>query len=192
MKRFAFVVLLVAAAAGAAAQANTSRGWHRCQRLGSYGLASLCDGRGHVLFPQLFERSSSGGYTQVVTGFHRTSSRRAFVDTYLDWGVIEGECGQNGVIRDCKDWVANEHVRYRTIDGGRHWLPLHFHRIVTKAESPGPDPPVQTGRVDDHPLLEPCKWRHAYRGELVDWVFSQFGNWCAPVEEWKIPDSLWP
>ena len=151
MKRFAFVVLLLVTAAGATAQANATRGWHRCQPMQGYGLASLCDGRGRVIFPLLSESSNGGGYSQVVTGFHRSSSRRGFVDTHADWGIIQGECGQNGVIRDCTDWVADERVRYRTLDGGRHWLPLHFHREVTKYEGPGPDPPVVTGRVDDHP-----------------------------------------
>lgn len=165
-------------AAGPAAQANATGGWHRCQPMQGYGRASLCDGRGRVLFPRLFARSNSAGYTQVVTGFHRSSSRRAIVDTCVNWAIIQGECGQNGVIRDCKDWYADEHVRYRTIDGGRHWLPLHFHRVVTKAESTGPDPPVETGRVDDHPPLRPCKWSHAYQDELVHWL-DRFGNWCA-------------
>lgn len=92
---------------------------------------------------------------------------------------------------DCKDWYADEHVRYRTPDGGRHWLPLHFHRVVTKAESPGPDPPVETGRVDDHPSLKSCTWSHAYQDEIVHWL-DRFGSWCAPVEEWTVPDSLMP
>jgi hypothetical protein len=187
MKRFALVVLLAMTAVGAAAQASATKGWHRCQPWQGYGRTALCDGRGHVVFPNLWERHESGGYTQVVTGFRRTSSRRAIVDMHVDWGALSGECGQNGVIRDCKDWVANEQIRYRTIDGGRRWRPVSFHRKVTKYEGPGPDPPVQTGQVDDHPPLQPCKWSHADRGELADGLGSRFGNWCAPPDEWKNP-----
>ena len=93
MKRLA-LVLLVMTAAGAAAQANATKGWHRCQVSIGPGLGSLCDGRGRVLFPwvgEVYERSS---YAQVVRGFRRTSSRRAIVDTHVDWGGIWGECGQ--------------------------------------------------------------------------------------------------
>ena len=182
------VVLMVSRAAGAA---NATKGWHRCDPLSGYGPASLCDGRGRVLFPRLLARYNSAGYTQVVTGFRRSSSRRAIVDTYADWYLFQGECGQNGVIRDCKNWAAREQIRYQTSDGGRRWRPMRFHREATRGEGPGPDPPVQTGHVDDHPPLKPCKWSHAYRDELVDWL-GDFGNWCAPADEWKIPDSLKP
>jgi hypothetical protein len=142
MKRFA-LVLLVMIAAGAAAQANATKGWHRCQPLSNVeGPGSLCDGRGRVLFPFVLERYENNGYTQAVRGFRQTSSRRAIVDTHADWGSVQGECGQNGVIRDCKDWVADEQIRYRTSDGGRHWRPVSFHRKVTRYEGPGPEPPV--------------------------------------------------
>ena len=67
--------------------------------------------------------------------------------------------------------------------------PVSFHREVAKSQGPGPDPPVQTGQVDDHPPLKPCKWSHADRDELVDWL-GEFGNWCAPLGEWKVPDPL--
>jgi hypothetical protein len=171
------------------------RGWPRVQMrtepsgrlLGRDSLWSLGSPSRSSVFPNLWERNGSGGYTQVVTGFRRTSSRRAIVDTHVDWGALSGECGQNGVIRDCKDWVANEQIRYRTIDGGRRWRPVSFHRKVTKYEGPGPDPPVQTGQVDDHPPLQPCKWSHADHGELADGLGSRFGNWCAPPDEWKNP-----
>ena len=53
--------------------------------------------------------------------------------------------------------------------------PVSFHREVAKSQGPGPDPPVQTGQVDDHPPLKPCKWSHADRDELVDWL-GEFGN----------------
>jgi hypothetical protein len=191
MKRFA-LVLLVMIAAGAAAQANATKGWHRCQPITGYGRAALCDGRGRVLFSWMYERNEHNGYTQVVTGFRQTSSRRAIVDTHADWGLIQGECGQNGVIRDCKDWVAEEQIRYRTSDGGRHWRPVSFHRKVTRYEGPGPDPPVQTGSVDDHPPLQPCNWTYAYQHVLVRGLGSRFGNWCAPPDEWKVPGSLMP
>jgi hypothetical protein len=153
-------------------------------------MSALCDGSGRVLFPPLFARYNSAGYTQLVKGFRRTSSRRAIVDTRADWAIIQGECGQNGIIRDCKSWYADELIRYRTSDGGRHWFPVSFHRYVTRSESPGPDPPVHTGSVDDHPPLRPCKWSHAYQDELVSWQSSPFGNWCAPPDQWKVPDSL--
>jgi hypothetical protein len=180
-------------AARAAAQANATKGWHRCQPISGYGRAALCNGQGHVLFPWILDRESqSGGYTQVVTGFRQTSSRRAIVDTHADWGSIQGECGQNGVIRDCKDWVADEQIRYRTSDGGRHWRPVSFHRKVTRYEGPGPEPPVQTGSVDDHPPLQPCNWSHADRHVLARGLGPRFGNWCAPPDEWTMPDSLTP
>ena len=165
------------------------KGWHRCQPpSNTMGPGSLCDGRGRVLFPFVLERSEHSGYTQVVRGFRRTSSRGAIVDTYADWGVIEGECGQNGVIRDCKDWAAQEQIRYRTSDGGRHWRPVSFHRTVVRYEGPGPDPPVQTGSVDDFPPLQPCNWSHAtHYHELADGLGPRFGNWCAPPDEWKNP-----
>jgi hypothetical protein len=179
-------------ATGAAAHANaTTRGWHRCQPLSNVqGPGSLCDGRGRVLFPWVGERYENSGYTQVVRGFRRTSSRRAIVDTHADWAAIQGECGQNGVIRNCKDWGADEQIRYRTSDGGRHWRPVRFHRKVVRYEGPGPDPPVQTGSVDDHPPLQPCKWSHAQRNVLVRGLGSRLGNWCAPPDEWTMPDSL--
>jgi hypothetical protein len=189
MRRLA-LVLLVMTAAGAAAQANAMRGWHRCLPIPGYGLASLCDGRGHALFPGILERNERSGYTQVVRGFRRTLTRRAIVDTHSDWGIIQGECGQNGVIANCKEWAADEQIRYRTSDGGRHWRPVSFHRKVTRSESPGPDPPIQTGSVDDHPPLQPCNWSHAYHHALVSGLSSRLGNWCAPPDEWKVPDSL--
>jgi hypothetical protein len=194
MKRFALLALLVITAAGAAPQANATKGWHRCQLSMEGGLGSLCDGRGRVLFPWVGDVTQFGSYAQIVRGFRRTSSRRAIVDTHADWGGIQGECGAVGYIRDCKDWVANEQIRYRTSDGGRHWRVVSFHREVTRYEGPGPDPPVQTGFVDDHPPLEPCRWSHALRQhELADPVrLYRSGTWCAPPDEWKVPDSLKP
>ena len=53
--------------------------------------------------------------------------------------------------------------------------PVSFHREVAKSQGPGPDPAVQTGQVDDHPPLKPCKWSHADRDELVDWL-GEFGQ----------------
>ena len=130
MRRFALVLLVITAVA-ATAQANATKGRHRCQRVQGYG-------RGRVLFPFLFERSGYGGYTQVVTGFRKTSSRRAIADTHADWGIIQGECGQNGVIRDCKSWAAGEQIRYRTSDWGRHWRPVRFHRKARDTTARGP------------------------------------------------------
>ena len=49
-----------------------------------------------------------------------------------------------------------------------------------------------TGSVDDHPPLQPCNWSHADRHVLVRGVGSRFGNWCAPPDEWTMPDSLKP
>jgi hypothetical protein len=69
---------------------------------------------------------------------------------------------------------------------------VSFHRKVTRYEGPGPEPPVQTGSVDDHPPLQPCNWSHADRHVLVRGVGSRFGNWCAPPDEWTMPDSLKP
>jgi hypothetical protein len=189
MKRFA-LVLLVMTAVGAAAPASATKGWHGCQPISGYGKASLCDARGRVLFPWILERNENSGYTQVVRGFRQTSSRRAIVDTHADWGIIQGECGQNGVVRNCKEWTADEQIRYRTSDGGRRWRPVSFHREVTRSESPGPDPPVRTGYVDDHPPLQACNWSHAHRHVLVAGLGSRFGNWCAPPDEWKVPGSL--
>src|SRR5262245_56354361 len=119
MKRLALVVLLVTTAAVAAAQANATKGWHRCQLFSSYGRSSLCDGRRHVLFPFTFQQHDGGGYAQVVTGFRQTTTRRAIVDTYAKIGTSEGECGQHGVIRDCKWWALDQRIRYQTSDGGQ-------------------------------------------------------------------------
>jgi hypothetical protein len=192
MQRLA-VAFVVVAVAVTAAQASAAKGWHRCEKLGS-GLASLCDGRGHVLFPYIIERNENSGYTQVVRGFHRTGARRAIVDAYADWGVSQGECGQNGVYMNCLEWGAEEHIQYRTSDGGRTWLPVSFHREATKSEGAGPGPPKQTGSVEDDPPLRPCNWSHANRHHvLVEGMRSgYYGNWCAPPDEWKIPDSLKP
>ena len=86
MKRFALLALLVITAAGAAPQANATKGWHRCQLSMEGGLGSLCDGRGRVLFPWVGEVNARSSYAQIVRGFRRTSSRRAIVDTHADWG----------------------------------------------------------------------------------------------------------
>jgi hypothetical protein len=88
--------LVVLAVVGVAAQASGATGWHRCQAVSGYGLGSLCDGRGRVLFPYVLERNENSGYTQAVTGVRLTGSRRAIVDVHADWGIIQGECGQNG------------------------------------------------------------------------------------------------
>jgi len=184
------VELIVVAVAGVAAAANAAKGWHRCQRVSGYGLAALCDGRGHVLFPWIGERYEHNGYTQVVTGFRRTGPHRAIVDAYADWAIIQGECGQNGRYADCTDWGAGERLRYETSDGGRHWRVVRFHRAVTKLQGPGPDPPVLVGSVADDPPLGPCNWSHADRHALVHGIGPRLGNWCAPPDEWKVPDSL--
>lgn len=179
--------LLAVAVAGLSAQANAAKGWHRCQAQAS----SLCDGRGRVLFPYVLEQNENNGFTQVVTGFRRLGPRRAIVDVHADWGIIQGECGQNGVYANCTEWGATERLRYQTSDGGRRWLPVHFHREVRKWEGPGPDRPVQTGSVEDDPPLHPCDWSHAQRHALSEGMLSgRLGNWCAPPDQWKVPDSL--
>jgi hypothetical protein len=182
--------LLVLAVVGVAAQANGANGWHRCQAVSGYGLGSLCDGRGRVLFPYVLERNENSGYTQAVTGFRLIGPRRAIVDVHADWGIIQGECGQNGVYENCTDWGATERLRYRTSDGGRHWSPVRFHREASKSEGAGPGPPVETGSVDDDPPLRPCDWSHANRHALVEGLHHGYGNWCAPPDEWTVPDSL--
>ena len=183
VKRFAFVLLLVMTAVGAATQANATPGWHRCQPNIDDQLSSVCDGRGRVLFPYV-EVMGGGEYGQFVRGFRQTSTRRAIADTHVNWGLRQGECGQNGFIKDCVFWAADERIRYRTSDGGRHWRPVSFHRQVTRYEGP------LSESVDDHPPLQPCNWSHAHRHELMSGLGSRFGNWCAPPDEWKVPDSL--
>jgi hypothetical protein len=184
--------LVVLVLAGIGAQSHAAQGWHRCQPLQGYGLASLCDGRGRVLFPYVIERSENSSRTQVVRGSRRIGTKRAFVDAHADWGILQGECGQNGVIENCRQWSATEKIRYRTSDGGKNWLPVSFHRKVTKLESRGPDPPVSTGSVEDDPPLRPCDWSHAHRHVLVDGFRPGLGNWCAPADEWTVPESLLP
>jgi hypothetical protein len=182
--------LLVLAVAGVAAQANAAKGWHRCQALSGYHLGSLCDGRGRVLFPYVLERNENSGYTQVVTGFRQTDLRHAIVDVHADWGILQGDCGQNCVYQNCTEWGATERLRYRTADGGRHWLPVRFHRKAGKSQGPGPDPPVETGSVEDDPPLHPCDWSHSQRHVLSEGIAPGLGNWCAPPDEWTVPDSL--
>ena len=183
-------LLLVVGATTAfvATGADAKKGWHRCQD----SRASLCDGRGRVLFPYLLDLSESGGYSQFVSGFRQAGPKRGIVDTQGGWSIIGGDCGQNGVVHGCRMWAGFNHIRYRTSDGGRHWRPIRFHRLVQRLEGPGPDPPAVTGSVEDDPPLTPCDWSHARHHVRVVGQVPGFGNWCAPPDQWAIPKSLVP
>jgi len=182
----AIVLALLAIGAGAAGAAGT-KGWHRCEQL-----LSLCDGRGHVIFPYVSDISESSGYRAVVTGFRQTGPKSAIADTRGDWSIIQGDCGQSGVVQNCKEWGGMTHIRYRTSDRGRSWRPVSFHRTVKRWEGPGPDPPIMTGSVEDDPPLTPCDWTHAHRHVLAVGIVPGLGSWCAPPDAWTVPDSLWP
>ena len=126
----------------------------------------------------LFSRSSwtspKGAATAVITGFRQTRPKIATADVRGDWYIIFGECGQNGVVEQCKEWGGLTHMRYRTSDGGRHWRALTLRRHVDKWEGSGPENPSLVGSVDDEPPATPCSWHHSDQGGLADGVKPGF------------------
>jgi hypothetical protein len=195
----AFVVALLGIGVTAGG-AGAKGGWHRCEVAWTVSngihvtkyLGSLCNGRGRVIFPYVSDFSESSGYRAIVTGFLQTGAKSAIADVHGDGYILQGECGQNGVIDNCRDWDIESSVRYATSDGGRHWRPIRFHRHVDKWVGPGPGNPPLVGSVDDDPPLAGCGWSHAKRHVLVDGIEPRFGNWCLPPDVWRVPDSLWP
>jgi len=162
--------------------------WHRCQKA-----MSLCDGRGRVVFPYVWDYSMSSGYRSIVSGFRKTGARSAIADTRGDWYIkYSGDCGEFGDFRDCTEYEGLVQIRYATADAGRHWRPVRAHRVVHKLQGPGPDPPPVVGTVDDNPPLD-CTWSHMSGGDQVPGPSrTGFGTWCSPEQAWTIPDSLLP
>lgn len=189
---------LAGTAAVAASQAGSKKGWHRCEVAWSVTdlegrttkhLGSLCDRRGRVIFPFVFDFSEQSGYRALVTGFRRTRPRSGIADVRGEWYTISaGECGAYGAVEGCVEWSGLTRIRYATRDRGHHWLPVRFHRHVEKWEQANDETPGVVTYASDQDLpTRPCHWVHMRNRDEVDGKRHGFGNWCSPKGAWQLP-----
>jgi len=185
----ALVIAGVAAAAPERQGKSPSQAWRWCHSRngGDVTMSDLC-ASGHTIFSYLWSYSEQSGYRNRITGFRRLGPRRGIVDTRGDWYVIDGDpvnCNYgNPPPENCVYHSGVVRARYRTHDGGRHWLPVpghvHRHIVVTHARS------GESQSWDLDVLAEACDWAHVVQREEVDGTRSGFGNYCSPTQLWLI------